>query len=758
MAAQTATAQSSAPCSTFIRQKDTTICPGASVVLDLLDPPKKDSLLPGVWKLLIKGSAIDSVLFNIKPFGFDKANQYLYSIIHQKIIRFDLKNNSVSAIAATNWPGDYTEFTYDYSNKRLLCWRGGRDSVYAIPDAGGSWTAIGGGTIDRECYGSSVYWNPRTQQAGLYGGYGFNQVKSWIFENNINGWQQRKPNPLIDSTPPKGGNIVSTNGDGTKLYLFSGQGNYTGDELTNTCTLGSPWATASGMYCWLKDLWELDLSTYQFAKILPVNSSSIQYEGALTYYYDKTRFYLFGGYQPTNNYAANQSLPNANKTFFFRRGIDSGFVEFHGEGDVPLAMPTTKLNNYAYYDPVGKRMIWARFDGIWAYYPDTTLVPPTFKSILWSTGDTTSSITVKPAQTTVYKVTRTLGSTVCKDSITITVSNVKTSLQRDLNICGDITRLDAGTGFNAYLWSTGDTTQTISVKQNGIYTVKVTKGVCTLNDTSKVQFALPVKDFITGVQKDTVCAGDADSLYVITPQAGITYSWYVPGNATVINTGSYYLAKNVAKDIAYIINATSIPTGVCPSKSANTRINVRIKLPSPVIHADSIGLAAIVFRWDPVPGTTGYLVSLDGGNTYANPAGGPLGLAQTITGLLPNKTVGIAVKAVGPYSCQTSDTSQARATTLNPFGNGIYVPNAFTPNGDGVNDVLLVYATAISSVRLMVYSQWGALLFTSTDITKGWDGTYKGEKAPAGIYIYALEAIMQDGKRVTKSGSFSLIR
>ena len=757
MQAGTVSGQLSPGCSPFIRQKDTTICPGLSVTLNLLAPPAKDSLLPGVWKLLIPGNLIDSNLFNIKSFGYDKANQYVYSIYHKIIIRFDLKNNKVISIPAGNWPGDYTEFTYDYTNKRLLCWRVGRDSVYAIPDNGGNWAPIGNGAIDRECFGSSVYWNPVKQQVGLYGGYGFNQMKSWIFENDGTGWQQRKSNPPIDSMPPKGGNLAGTNADGTKLYLFSGQGNYSGDELAGNCTLGSPWATANGMFCWLKDLWELDLRTYTFQNILPVNNASVQYEGAFVNYYDKSRFYLFGGYQPTGNYAANQNLVNTNKTFFFRRNIDSGFVAFQGEGDVPPAMPKTLLNTYAYYDPVGKRMIWARYDGIWAYYPDSTIVPPSFKSTVWSTGDTTGSIIVKPSQTTTYRVTRTIGSSVCKDSITISVTNMQTALQRNVNICGDSTVLDAGANFNTYLWNTGDATQTISVKQNGVYAVTVTKNVCTATDTSKVLFAIPVKAFTVGVQKDSVCTGDADSLFINAPQAGINYSWFVSGNPAIINTGNYYTPKNITNDVAYLITAASNPA-ICTSKTGNAGIIVRKKLATPVLHIDSTGLSVLTFRWDPVAGAAGYLISLDRGNTYINPVGGPQGLTQSITGLLPNQTGNIIVKAIGPYSCQTSDTAQAKATTLNPFGDGIYVPNAFTPNGDGINDILLVYGTAITSVRLMIYNQWGGQLFMSTDISKGWDGVYNGKKAPAGNYVYALEAIMQDGKRVTKSGSFSLIR
>lgn len=746
----------SAACTPFIYQKDTTICSGASVLLDLKDPPPRDSLLPGVWKLLIPGTAIDSNLFNIKAFGFDKTNQYLYSIIHKRVIRYDLKNNTVAAITADNWPGDYTEFTYDYTNKRLLCWRGGRDSVYALPENGGSWVAIGAGTIDRETFGSSSFWNPVTKQVGIYGGYGFNEMKSWIFENDGFGWVQKKSNPIIDSTPPKGGNLLAASADGTKLYLFSGQGSYSGNELSGACALGSAWASAGGMFCWLRDLWELDLSTYKFQNILPVNSASILYEGALGYYTDQSRFYLFGGFQPTGNYATNQNLANTNKTFYFRRGIDTGFKEIQGEGQVPPALAKTALANYAYYDATAKRMIWARHDGIWAYYPDSTTAPPGFRSILWSTGDTTAAITVKPLQTTLYRVTRTIGSQVCKDSILITVTNMQTGLQPAVNVCGNSTSLDAGAGFASYQWSTGETTRTITVTQTGTYRVAVTKAVCTATDSSKVSFALPVADFTVTVLKDSVCAGDRDSLYITNPQTGITYFWRVTGNTNVINTGNSY-ATSITANTSYTISGASNPA-ICSTKTAVAAIVVRTQFPKPLVRVDSIGTGTLQFSWDPVPGATAYQVSTDKGLSYTAPSSGAQGRVHILTGLLPNTNVSIAVKATGPYVCQTSDTAQTAATTRNPFGNGIYVPNAITPNGDGVNDVLLVYGTAISSVRLIVYSQWGAQLFLSTDLKKGWDGTHNGQKVPAGLYTYSLEAVMQDGSRINKGGTFSVIR
>lgn len=744
-------------CDKFLFQKDTIICPGSSVLLNLIPAPAPDTVLPGVWKQLISGTAIDSVLFNIKPFGYDKVNQYLYSIIHQQIIRYDLKNKSVAAINATNWPGDFTEFVFDNTNNRLLYWRGGRDSVYAIPAAGGSWSFIGAGTIDRESFGASSYWNPISQQPGFYGGFGYNQMKSWIHESNLSGWSQKKPNPLIDSVPPKGGDLVAANANGTKLYLFAGQGSYSGNELDGTCNLGSPWASQSGMYCWLKDLWELDLLNYSFKNILPVNNASIKYQGAVGYDYDKSRFFLFGGFQPTGNYLQNQTLPNTNKTFRFRTGIDAGFVEFKGQGDQPPSAMGNGMNGVAYYDPIGKRMIWARYDGIWAYYPDSTSIPLSLQSYLWSTGDTLPSISVKPTINTTYKITRTSGGFVCTDSILISVQSMQTTVLQTVNVCGDTAILDAGPGFDSYKWSTGETVKNITVNKNGVYAVTVTKGLCTSTDSSTIQLASSVFDFFVKAQKDSVCYAESDTLNVMAPQSGVDYSWYLPGSSIKINTGIYYGLSSVIKNSSYVIVGNSIPAS-CPPKSATVQIIVRPQIGKPILKLDSLGANTIVVSWNAIPDASAYLISLDNGLSFQYPLDGVLALKEVINGIPAGQSQKIILKALGNVSCQTSDTSQIIATTINPFGNGIYTPNAFTPNGDGSNDVFKVYGTAINSILLKIYNQWGEMIFSSTDLSIGWDGNYKGNKAPATVYTFTLEAKMQDGTDIVKKGTFTLIR
>jgi gliding motility-associated-like protein len=122
-----------------------------------------------------------------------------------------------------------------------------------------------------------------------------------------------------------------------------------------------------------------------------------------------------------------------------------------------------------------------------------------------------------------------------------------------------------------------------------------------------------------------------------------------------------------------------------------------------------------------------------------------------------NTSVTLLVKATGPNSCQTSAASlPVSATTLST--REIFVPNVFTPNGDGKNDVLRVYGNYIRSVDFKIFNQWGQLIFSTTDATAGWDGKHKGQLQPVGVYSYTLKLVRQDGTTVTKKGAVNLIQ
>ena len=88
----------------------------------------------------------------------------------------------------------------------------------------------------------------------------------------------------------------------------------------------------------------------------------------------------------------------------------------------------------------------------------------------------------------------------------------------------------------------------------------------------------------------------------------------------------------------------------------------------------------------------------------------------------------------------TTDTIIAH---LKPDIYGFYVPNSFTPNDDGINDVWLPLGNAIdvTQYELQVFDRWGELILTSNDPFKGWDGTIGGRDAQVGVYVYRLSVV-----------------
>lgn len=89
----------------------------------------------------------------------------------------------------------------------------------------------------------------------------------------------------------------------------------------------------------------------------------------------------------------------------------------------------------------------------------------------------------------------------------------------------------------------------------------------------------------------------------------------------------------------------------------------------------------------------------------------------------------------------------------------IFIPNAFTPNGDGINDIFNVEANfEPTTFEIAIYSRKGDLMFFNRDIKLGWDGTYRGSACPAQIYSYIVKFTDPDGKTSTKRGQVTLIR
>ncbi|MCB0760710.1 MAG: gliding motility-associated C-terminal domain-containing protein [Flavobacteriales bacterium] len=88
----------------------------------------------------------------------------------------------------------------------------------------------------------------------------------------------------------------------------------------------------------------------------------------------------------------------------------------------------------------------------------------------------------------------------------------------------------------------------------------------------------------------------------------------------------------------------------------------------------------------------------------------------------------------------------------------LFIPDIFSPNGDGMNDVLYVRGNGIEEMQFVVYDRWGEKVFESSDPAFGWDGQFRGQPAPSGVYVYHLFVALNSGIRQTLKGDVTLLR
>jgi len=87
----------------------------------------------------------------------------------------------------------------------------------------------------------------------------------------------------------------------------------------------------------------------------------------------------------------------------------------------------------------------------------------------------------------------------------------------------------------------------------------------------------------------------------------------------------------------------------------------------------------------------------------------------------------------------------------------VYIPTAFTPNGDIVNDRIKVEALGIEGIQWDIFNRWGTRVFSTTDIDESWDGTYNNKAVPQGVYTYRLLIFLPFGNITEQYGTFQLL-
>ncbi|MEP7195835.1 MAG: gliding motility-associated C-terminal domain-containing protein [Saprospiraceae bacterium] len=122
---------------------------------------------------------------------------------------------------------------------------------------------------------------------------------------------------------------------------------------------------------------------------------------------------------------------------------------------------------------------------------------------------------------------------------------------------------------------------------------------------------------------------------------------------------------------------------------------------------------------------------------------------------MPTKTTSYTVTVTDEFGCSGTASVKVIVGSCDEF---VYVPNAFSPNSDGKNDVFLVRALSVKKLEFIVYNRWGQEIFSTTEFGQGWDGTFKGDKLGPDVYGWHLNFTCPDDLEFVRKGNVTLIK
>ncbi len=329
---------------------------------------------------------------------------------------------------------------------------------------------------------------------------------------------------------------------------------------------------------------------------------------------------------------------------------------------------------------------------------------------------------------------------------------------------------DANVTYNWYTAATGGTAVTgtnyiiNSATTSAPYFVSATSiNGCTSSPRLQVNLTVIQRPVVTVVAPNdvTVCKGTTQMFTVLNPVLGAIYNWYnvASSGAPLAANTITFTTPPVNAIASYYVDGTS--NGCVSISRATVKVTPLDVLPKTVVTATRNLTDRIIFDWTAITGAVKYEISINGG-TYKTPSSGSLGLTHTESGLAPGDSLRATVQVSGLNVCQNSISDTAYGKTV---VNSSYYPNAFTPNGDGRNDKLVICGSSIKDLKYIVFNQWGEKIWEATNLVKDalgcyilWDGTHKGVLQPSGVYMYASRIVFLDGKIEEKAGSINLIR
>ncbi len=364
---------------------------------------------------------------------------------------------------------------------------------------------------------------------------------------------------------------------------------------------------------------------------------------------------------------------------------------------------------------------------------DTTILQGnTSNNYQWSTGDTTQSIVVSPTSSQYYYLSTTdSGGCIVTDSIFITVNSLPNIIiNGNDSVCQNNSTTLTATGGISYLWSNGLNTNTITYLPNSSAYINVigtdTNG-CINTDSLFINVIIPSNLFITG--DTSICEGDIASLSVNNGTSFLWSSGETSQNINVSPTTTTTYTVNVVDGVCldtltHTISITNLPALTVPNDTT-------------IINGETVFLSTNIqnnILWSP----NNTIVCDTCYTTTASPTS--------------STTFCVA------YDTNGCSTSNCFTVNVDTKCDDFFIPNIFSPNNDGNNDVLFVKGNCISNINLIIYNRWGGKVFETSDTINGWDGKNNGVNVGNGVYYYTIAYTDNNNALQTKKGNITLIR
>ncbi|MGV9013301.1 MAG: gliding motility-associated C-terminal domain-containing protein [Flavobacteriales bacterium] len=412
---------------------------------------------------------------------------------------------------------------------------------------------------------------------------------------------------------------------------------------------------------------------------------------------------------------------------------------------------------------------------------------------LWNDGSTLEQRTVGAGT---WSVVASADGCTASDQVIITsLPTPQAQLPLDTILCGaatwqpDLTQTGAD-----YLWSTGATTPSLLIDQPGTYTVSVNIGNC----SATAQTVVSIVNMATlTLGPDTIlCPGH--SVTVGSNAPGVSVIWqdgYVGNIRTIAQPGNFqaqFLLANCMAEDALAVQFTPLPAlalgpdqVICAGDTlwldpeigvaqlhwgtGTATVPLPVTTTGPVIG--QLTLEGCVSHDTLMVEVRPFIRNVDLGSDRSICADNTITLDAGIAGayytwsdgshlstLLVDRPGEYRVQVEGPciFAVDTVWIDQGRCATL------VFVPNAFSPDGDGINEVFLPsLSDPVDQWSFDVFDRWGERIFHSSSPDAGWDGTKSGKQAPVGVYVWMLhyEALTDMGvEQVLHRGSVTLLR